>query len=157
MLRDLVATDLPHLDRILRETGAFTPAEVAVAMELLELVIGDPNQRDYEVAVAELRGIPAGYVLFGQVPATEGNFDLYWIAVDPAAQGHGFGQQLMQHVEAKVRGRSGRMICLETSSQGGYQRTRRFYEQAGYLLESRIQDFYRPGDDRLTYVKRLAG
>jgi hypothetical protein len=47
------------------------------------------------------------------------------------------------------------MVCLETSSQGGYSRTRSFYEKAGYLLESRIRDFYKPGDDRLTYVKRF--
>jgi ribosomal protein S18 acetylase RimI-like enzyme len=155
MLRDLRATDLSALQRILAATDAFTAAEVAVAMELLEIVTNQPEQRDYEVAVAEVLGNVAGYVLFGPVPATDGNFDLYWIAVDPAAQGSGVGQRLMEHVEEQVRGRGGRMVCLETSSQGGYSRTRSFYEKAGYTLESRIRDFYRPGDDRLTYVKRF--
>lgn len=155
MLRELRAADLPELERILEATEAFTPAEVAVAMELLEIVIGDPQQRDYEVAVAEVLGKVAGYVLFGPVAATAGSFDLYWIAVDPAAQGSGVGQRLMEHVEAAVRQRGGRMVCLETSSQGGYSRTRSFYEKAGYQLESRIRDFYKPGDDRLTYVKRF--
>jgi ribosomal protein S18 acetylase RimI-like enzyme len=124
-------------------------------MELLEIVINQPAQRDYEAAVAEALGRVAGYVLFGPVPATEGNFDLYWIAVDPGAQGTGVGQRLLEHVEDAVRSRNGRMVCLETSSQGGYDRTRSFYEKAGYLLESRIRDFYKPGDDRLTYVKRF--
>ena len=155
MLRDLRTGDLPELERILVATGAFTAAEVAVAMELLEIVISQPEQHDYEVAVAELLGKVAGYVLFGPVPAADGNFDLYWIAVDPAAQGSGVGQRLLEHVEEEVRGRGGRMVCLETSSQGGYSRTRSFYEKAGYLLESRIRDFYKPGDDRLTYVKRF--
>lgn len=155
MLRELRGGDLPGLERILEATAAFTAAEVAVAMELLEIVIQQPEQRDYEVAVAEVLGKVAGYVLFGPVPATEGNFDLYWIAVDPAAQGSGVGQRLLEHVEESVRKRGGRMVCLETSSQGGYSRTRSFYEKAGYLLESRIRDFYRPGDDRLTYVKRF--
>ncbi|MFN8582815.1 MAG: hypothetical protein U0163_17795 [Gemmatimonadaceae bacterium] len=41
------------------------------------------------------------------------------------------------------------------SSLDGYERTRRFYEHAGYVAESRIRDFYRPGDDRFTYVKRF--
>lgn len=155
MLRELRADDLVELKRILAATEAFTPAEVVVAMELLEIVIKEPAQRDYEVAVAEALGKVAGYVLFGPVPATVGNFDLYWIAVDPAAQGTGVGQRLLEHVEAEVRKRSGRMVCLETSSQGGYSRTRSFYEKAGYLLESSIRDFYKPGDDRLTYVKRF--
>ena len=155
MLRELQAGDLPELERVLKATAAFTAAEVAVAMELLEIVINQPEQGDYEVAVSEVLGKVAGYVLFGPVPATEGNFDLYWIAVDPAAQGSGVGQRLLEHVEESVRKRGGRMVCLETSSQGGYSRTRSFYEKAGYLLESRIRDFYKPGDDRLTYVKRF--
>jgi ribosomal protein S18 acetylase RimI-like enzyme len=155
MLRELQADDLSELERILVATEAFTTAEVAVAKELLEIVIKEPRQRDYEVAVAVALGKVAGYVLFGPVPATEGNFDLYWIAVDPAAQGSGVGQRLLEHVEEAVRRRSGRMVCLETSSQGGYSRTRSFYEKAGYVLESRIRDFYKPGDDRLTYVKRF--
>lgn len=155
MLRKLLASDLPTLERILVATNAFTPAEVVVAMELLEIVNNQPEQRDYEVSVAEVLGQVAGYVLFGPVPATEGNFDLYWIAVDPAAQGTGVGQHLLEHVEETVRRRNGRMVCLETSSQGGYDRTRSFYEKAGYVLESRIRDFYKPGDDRLTYVKRF--
>lgn len=155
MLRELRANDLPDLERILVVTEAFTRAEVAVAMELLEIVINDPQQGDYEVAVADALGKVAGYVLFGPVPATVGNFDLYWIAVDPAAQGTGVGQRLIEHVEEEVRKRDGRMVCLETSSQGGYSRTRSFYEKAGYALESRIRDFYKPGDDRLTYVKRF--
>lgn len=155
MLRELRVDDLPALERILTTTEAFTPAEVAVAMELLEIVIKEPAQRDYEVAVAEALGKVAGYVLFGPVPATLGNFDLYWIAVDPTAQGTGVGQRLIEYVEEEVRQRSGRMVCLETSSQGGYSRTRSFYEKAGYQLESRIRDFYKPGDDRLTYVKRF--
>jgi len=154
-MRTLRADDIPRLDDILRATGAFTDEEVGVALELLQIVINQPGQRDYQVAVAEHGGEVAGYVLYGPVPATEGNFDLYWIAVDPAAQGSGVGRRLIEHVERDVCRRGGRMICLETSSQGGYVRTRSFYEQAGYQLESRIRDFYRPGDDRLTYVKRF--
>ncbi|WP_305042811.1 GNAT family N-acetyltransferase [Geoalkalibacter sp.] len=154
-MRNLKATDVPDLVRILEATGAFNDEEVGVAVELLGIVLNDHAQQDYEVAVAEVEGRVAGYVLFGPVPLTQGNFDLYWIAVDPAAQGHGVGRKLMAYVEEQARERGGRLVCLETSSQGSYERTRRFYEQAGYVEESRIRDFYKPGDDRLTYVKRL--
>lgn len=154
-MRNLKATDVPDLVRILESTGAFSDDEVGVAVELLGIVLNDHAQQDYEVAVAEVEGRVAGYVLFGPVPLTQGNFDLYWIAVDPEIQGHGVGRKLMLHVEEQARARGGRLVCLETSSQGGYERTRRFYEQAGYVEESRIRDFYKPGDDRLTYVKRL--
>ncbi len=154
-MRKLRHDDIPLLEEILVATAAFTDDEVAIALELLETVLNDPNQQDYEVAVADIGDHVAGYVLFGPVPLTEGNYDLYWIAVDPNSQGSGIGRRLMKHVEEQVRQRGGRLLCLETSSQGGYMRTRKFYEQAGYVEESCIRDFYKPGDDRLTYVKRF--
>ena len=154
-MRKLRHDDIPLLEEILVATGSFTDAEVSIALELLETVINDPGQQDYEVAVADIGDHVAGYVLFGPVPLTEGNYDLYWIAVDPNSQGSGVGRRLMKHVEEQVRLRGGRLLCLETSSQGGYLRTRKFYEQAGYVEESCIRDLYKPGDDRLTYVKRF--
>jgi ribosomal protein S18 acetylase RimI-like enzyme len=154
-MRELRATDLPALTLILHQCEAFTEVEIACALELLEIVINEPQQQDYRVAVSEGAGEVLGYILYGPVPLTEGTYDIYWIAVDPNCQGQGIGQQLMIHAERQAKAARGRMICLETSSQGHYERTREFYRQAGYLEESRIRDFYRPGDDRLTYVKRF--
>ncbi len=154
-MRDLRPSDLPHLERILRETGAFNEEEVDCALELLNIVLDNPAQRDYLVVVAEIAGDIAGYVLYGPTPMTIGNLTLYWIAVCPKAQGQGIGQRLMEHVENHGKTLQGRLVCLETSSQGSYERTRSFYRQAGYLEESRIIDFYRSGDDRITFVKRL--
>lgn len=154
-MRDLQPSDLRHLERILYETGAFNAEEVDCAMELLNIVLDNPSQRDYLVSVAEVAGDIAGYVLYGPTPMTSGNLTLYWIAVCPRSQGQGIGQRLMEHVESHGKSLQGRMVCLETSSQGSYERTRNFYRQTGYLEESRITDFYREGDDRITFVKRL--
>ncbi len=154
-MRNIHAQDRPHLERILTTCDAFTDDEVACALELIDLVLARPEQSDYEVIVAEEDGTVAGYVLFGPVPLTEGNYDLYWIAADVELQGRGVGRRLMLEVEHRLQRRGARMLCLETSSQASYQRTRRFYARAGYAEESRIRDFYRPGDDRITYVKRF--
>ena len=154
-MRNLKRSDLPALQAILEETKAFTPAEVECAMELLHTVLDNPSQQDYIVVVAEEGGQPAGYILYGPVPLTEGTFDIYWIATDPVHQGKGVGQQLLQQAEKDILQRQGRLICLETSSQGSYERTRRFYDRAGYVQAACIRDFYRPGDDRLTYTKNL--
>lgn len=154
-MRKLISSDLLPLRQILVATESFTDVEVDCAMELLETVLNDPIQQDYQVIVAEYEGVVAGYVLYGPVPLTEGNFDLYWIATDPDLHGKGVGRQLMKEVERRMRVAGARLLCLETSSQGNYSRTRKFYQQAGYLEESCIRDFYRPGDDRITYVKRF--
>ncbi len=154
-MRNLLKSDLLPLRQILVATEVFTESEVACAMDLLETVLNDSQQRDYQVLVADLEGVVGGYVLFGPVPLTEGGYDLYWIAVDPDLHGKGVGRQLMKEVERRLRLAGARLLCLETSSQGHYARTRKFYQQAGYQEESRIRDFYRPGDDRITYVKRF--
>lgn len=154
-MRDLCSSDRQPLAHILRTCDAFTEDEISCALELLDTVLGNPDQKDYEVIVAEVKGQVAGFVLFGPVPLTEGNYDLYWIAADAKLQGQGIGRKLMEETEQRLTGRGARMLCLETSSQDSYQRTRRFYERGGYIEESRIRDFYRPGDDRITYVKRF--
>jgi len=157
-MRGLQQRDLPELNRLLQalETaGSFSAAEVDCALELLQIVLDQPQQLDYLVLVAEEHGTAVGYILYGPVPLTSGNFDIYWIATDPQRHGAGFGRRLLEAAECDMRQRGARMIGLETSSKGNYRRTRTFYDNAGYRQEAVIADFYAPGDDRITYVKRL--
>ena len=156
MLRNLEPQDFDPLSSILRRTGAFTEPEVECALELLETVLNLPEQRDYLVSVAVENHAVAGYILYGPIPLTEYSYDIYWIAVDPDLQGRHIGRQLLRQAEADILARSGHLICIETSSQSGYAGTRQFYLHNGYEEESCIRDFYRPGDDRITYVKRLS-
>jgi len=96
-----------------------------------------------------------GYACFGPVPLTAGVYDLYWIAVDPAARGNGIGRALMEQMEAEVKARGGRLILIETSGTLPYAPTRRFYESCGYRYQAVIHDFYAIGDDLITYGKVL--
>jgi ribosomal protein S18 acetylase RimI-like enzyme len=97
----------------------------------------------------------AGYVCFGPTAGAEGTWDMYWLAVDPALQGRGIGRQLVTFTEDFVRERGGRMVIIETSGHARYTSTQAFYDKNRYTVEARIKDFYRPGDDRLIYVKRF--
>ena len=154
-LRELRPGDPVELQRLLLATGAFTSAEVDLASELMEIILEDPLQKDYAAVVVEARGSVAGYAVYGPIPGTVGTFDLYWIAVDPAFQGTGVGRVLLEAVETTTRSLGARMLCADTSSQPSYTRTRQFYEHAGYVAEATIRDFYRSGDNRVTYVKRF--
>jgi ribosomal protein S18 acetylase RimI-like enzyme len=96
-----------------------------------------------------------GYACFGPHPLTQGTYDLYWIVVDPVAQGHGIGHALLARVEAEVQARGGRLLLVETSSTPAYTSARQFYESSGYRCEAIIHDFYAPGDDLLIFSKGL--
>ncbi|MCB9570314.1 MAG: N-acetyltransferase, partial [Myxococcales bacterium] len=46
-------------------------------------------------------------------------------------------------------------IRVETSSQDEYTAATRFYRRQGFEERGRIPDFYRIGEDLLTFVKRV--
>jgi len=139
---------------LVRATGFFTPAEVDVAEELMDVYLGKPDQKDYDVVVVEGEGgAPAGYMTWGPTPLAEGAYDLYWMAVAPSEQGKGRGKELVRWLEGEVDGRHGRVIIIETSSQPKYHGTRQFYIDLGYKEVARVPDFYRAGDDRVIYAK----
>ena len=155
-LRSLRAADRPAIERILRATGVFTGEEVDVALELVDLGLR-PEQREYSFVVVEtVAEAVAGYACFGPTPLTEGVWDLYWIAVDPAIQSRGLGRQILAAVEAAVRAGGGRMVLVETASKPSYKPTRALYRRTNYVEVARIPDFYRVGDDKVIFVKTLS-
>jgi len=155
-IRPLKQSDREKLQAILSATGAFLPEEIDVAMELIDIVLTNPDQRDYTIqCFVDPQDQPVGYVCYGPVPMTERTFDLYWIAVAPGSQGAGVGSKLMAFLENRIRSLKGRMILADTSSMAAYERTHRFYERNGFREVARVPDYYSPGNDRVTYCKRL--
>jgi ribosomal protein S18 acetylase RimI-like enzyme len=157
-IRPLAPRDRARILEIVTATGNFTPVEIDVAMEVVDEALADPAfpRGEYRAYVVEDdQGKVAGYECHGPTPLTEGTCDLYWIAVDPACQGAGFGRVLLAFAEHDVRETGGRLLLIETSSQETYGATIRFYEKSGYPLVARIKGFYRPGDDKLIFAKEL--
>jgi ribosomal protein S18 acetylase RimI-like enzyme len=153
-----------RLGELLVETGAFNADEVGVALALFDAgqaaggsgasgAIDAPT--DYEFVGAFEEEQLVGYACFGATPATDGTYDLYWLAVDPAAQGRGFGRALVRAVEEKLIARGGRLLVVETSSRPDYASTRQFYARSGYAEAARVRDFYAPADDRILLTTRL--
>ena len=149
-----------RLAELLVDTGAFHTDEVEVALSLFDLTRGgtagaNDAPIDYEFIGAFEGDQLVGYACFGPTPATEGTYDLYWLAVDPAVQGRGIGRALVRDVEEKLIGRGGRLLVVETSSRPDYATTRQFYVRSGYTEAARVRDFYAPADDRILLTTRL--
>jgi hypothetical protein len=60
-------------------------------------------------------------------------------------------------VQDRVIAQGGERLYIDTSGREKYAPTRAFYERNGFSCEARLTDFYAPGDDRVIYVKMLAG
>jgi len=135
---------------------------VSCAIELLDGALVQAEGNTYEALVAHLGQAAAlpgdplvGYACFGATPMTEGTFDLYWLVVAEEARGRGMGRGLLTAVEDQLRGRGARLLRIETSSLEGQGGAARFYAQTGYRQVGLVADFYRPGDDLITFAKVL--
>lgn len=139
--------------RLAKKTEAFTERELAVLAEVLEDCLLNPEE-GYRFEEMAHEGNLSGFLIWGRTPMTEKGYDIYWIAVDPTLQGRGFGKALMARVENGAREESdGCILRLETSGREDYRRQRHFYGSCGFVEAGRIRNFYRPGDDLVTYVK----
>lgn len=157
-IRPLAASDHDAVRTILENAGNFTTEEIATAIELVDEWIADGEDSGYLTYVLESTSDPfpiVGYICFGEAPLTEGTYDLYWIAVDTKHHRGGFGKKLVKFAEEEIARRGGRILLIETSSQETYGATIKFYEGAGYIIEARIKDYYKPADDKLIFSKRI--
>jgi GNAT superfamily N-acetyltransferase len=154
------AADAEAVREIVVSTGFFSRDEIEIALEL----IGDAVQRgrdshyDFVFADDADSGRTVGFACFGRVPCTQQSFDLYWIAVHNELRGTGIGSRLLAEAERLIaddieRGEGSRRIYVETSSRPQYEPTRAFYLSRGYAVDAMQNDFYAPGDGKVTLVK----
>src|SRR5687767_8823273 len=155
-IRPLLTADRGDVLRILDNAGNFTVDEIATARELIDEWLEQGEQSGYLTYVLDEDTLGVlGYVCFGPTPLTEWTYDLYWIAVDKSKHRGGVGKRLLKFVEEEVDRRGGRLLLIETSSQETYGGTIQFYERTGYALVGKVTDYYKAGDDKLIFAKRL--
>lgn len=163
-LGPLRSHDRERVAEVLVSTTAFSSDEVDVALELFDECHPERSEGsaravpsgDYELVGAfDANDLLMGYACFGPTPATDGTYDLYWLAVDPASQGQGVGRTLLRHVESSLAKRRARLLVVETSSRVDYAQTRTFYARSGYAEVARVRDFYATADDRIILTARI--
>lgn len=154
-VRNTERKDFDQIRSLVIATDVFSEEEIDIAVELLNIYLDDPNQKDYEMfSCVEGEGV-LGYICIGPTPATAATFDLYWIAVNPRSHGTGIGSKLLSHTEEYLRQKRIRLLIAETSSTSKYDKTRAFYERKGFQKLAHIKEYYKPDDDLVIYGKYL--
>jgi len=153
--RQVRSSDPDHIEAIVRSSGIFSEAEMAIARELVCDRLERGPESSYQFLFVEDQNGVLGYTCYGLVPATTGSYDLYWIAIADTVRGRGLGKILLRQTETRVAEIGGTAIYAETSSRAQYDPTRRFYERCGYVAEAVLKDFYAPGDSKIIYSKAL--
>ncbi|MCX5860471.1 MAG: GNAT family N-acetyltransferase [Proteobacteria bacterium] len=149
-------SDREAVRKILLSNKYFFDFEIAVAEELIEERLTRGPVSGYHFFFAEIENRVVGYACYGPIPCTQKSFDLYWMAVSEELRGQGIGSRILAETEKAILKLGGERVYIETSSRPDYGPTRRFYEKTNYRLASRLDDFYAPGDAKLTWEKNLA-
>jgi ribosomal protein S18 acetylase RimI-like enzyme len=147
--------DVEAVRGLVHSTGVFSAEEVRIAGELVEDGMYDPQDYAFVFARMNQGRKLAGYACFGEIPLTDNRYDLYWIAVHPSLRGQNVAAELLKRVETRIRNSGGRIMYAETSGRDLYKPAHKFYEKNGFELCADITDFYKLGDNKLIYSKRL--
>ncbi|RIW13432.1 N-acetyltransferase [Algoriphagus lacus] len=151
-IRTITKADLDQLKIVIESSGLF-PAE------LLDGMVADyfSNSESEDIWLTKLDdNRPIAIVYCAPERLTDGTFNLYLIAVHKDFQAKGIGGQLMEYVEKLLQSKGKRILLVETSGLSEFELTRKFYDKCGYTREALIRDFYRDGEDKFVFWKKLS-
>ncbi len=156
-IRPLEEKDWTAVKNIVKAQNHFRPAEIRVALEIVDLALKQPNEEDYVIRLVEGGdGEVLGYICYGKAPLTDAVYDLYWIVVHPVYQNQGAGSLLLNYAQQDLKRRQARLLLIETSSLPAYAKPRAFYTKNGFQEIARIKDYYEKGDDKIIFGKVLS-
>lgn len=147
--------DVDAIRRLVVATEVFSTEECEIAAELVRERIERGAASGYEFLLAERDGQLAGYACYGPIAGAPDRFDLYWIAVSPAARRAGLAARLLGRVETAVRAAGGKRIYVDTAGKESYAAARAFYASQQYEVAARLADFYAPDDDKVIFCRTL--
>ncbi|MBI3219350.1 MAG: GNAT family N-acetyltransferase [Bacteroidetes bacterium] len=151
MIRLTIQQDLHALKQVIDSTGLF-PSELLEGMTADFL--SNPESSDKWLTKEE-GGVPIGVAYYAPERLTEGTYNLYLIAVRTEDQGKGIGAEIMKYVEKKLLREGHRVLIVETSSLPEFEATRNFYKKLDYTQEATIHDFYKQGEHKIIFWKKL--
>ena len=155
-LRAVTELDVGEFLRVSESSGLFRAEELGAVEGMLRGHLAAGESSEQTILVYESGGVLRGVVCFTERPFADRVWELQMIAVDGAEQRRGTGSSMLGAVEAEVRQRGGRLLLIETSDQGSFERTRQFYRRHGYSEAARIPDYFADGDGKVSFVRRLS-
>ncbi|MEO1623439.1 MAG: GNAT family N-acetyltransferase [Cyanobacteria bacterium J06632_3] len=156
MIRQATPDDASALNAIAKAIGLFQPHELEEMDGMIaEYFNGNLGDSHTWIVSGDTPTMGAAYYAPEAFCDDGGTWNLYFIGVDPTAQGQGIGSALLTYIEQRLTQCGARLLLVETSGVESFEQTRKFYRKSGFAEEARIRDFYKPGDDKIIFRKVL--
>lgn len=150
-IRNTIQDDLQGLKEVLDSSELF-PSEYLDEM-IADYFDNPESEEIWFTNLSEGKIIGLGYCTPEKL--TEGTYNLLAIAIRRELQGNGEGKKMINFIENLLSDKGNRVLIVETSSDPQFKLTRKFYDQLGYRKEATIQDFWKDGEDKVVYWKKL--
>jgi predicted GNAT family acetyltransferase len=111
--------------------------------------------------VLTAQGVVRGVTGVRYIPDTDRSYFLSWTYLDPEFRGQGLGTAMLEELLEILKERGVRKLFVNTSDLTDPQRGQIYkdaiktYETLGFRLELNYQDYYEPGESRLTFGRRI--
>jgi ribosomal protein S18 acetylase RimI-like enzyme len=150
-IRPIVKADLIDLKEVLDSSELF-PSEYLD--EMISDYFDNPETHDFWfTCVDQNKPVAIGYYVPEKF--TEDTYNLLAIGVSKNVQRKGIASKMMHYIEGYLNKNLGRILIVETSSDDAQIGARNFYKKIGYEEVATIKDFWKDGEDKIIFRKRI--
>jgi len=150
-IKPVTKSDINGLKKVVDSSGLF-PSEFL--NEMISDYFDNPETQDIWFAYFENdQPIAIGYCVPEKL--TDGTYNLLAIGVAPTSQRSGIASEMMSYIEQLLKQKNGRILIVETSSDDAQIGARNFYTKIGYTQAAIIKDFWKDGEDKIVFWKKL--
>jgi ribosomal protein S18 acetylase RimI-like enzyme len=86
---------------------------------------------------------------------TDGTYNMLAIGVAKEFQRQGIASDMMNYIENILKKADGRILIVETSSDDAQEGARNLYKKIGYTQVATIKDFWKDGENKIVFWKRI--
>lgn len=150
-IRPVVKSDINDL-KIVVDSSELFPSEYLD--EMISDYFNNPETQDiWFTYIDKNKPVAIGYCVPEKL--TDGTYNLLAIGVSQDVQRKGIASQMMNYIEQQLKQKGGRILIVETSSDDAQIGARQFYHKIGYTQAAVIKDFWKDGEDKIVFWKRI--
>jgi ribosomal protein S18 acetylase RimI-like enzyme len=150
-IRAVTSADIDGLKKVADSSGLF-PSEYLD--EMISDYFNNADTQDIWFAYFDdNKPVAIGYCVPEKF--TDGTYNLLAIGVSKDSQRKGVASEMMHYIEQLIKQKDGRILIVETSSDDAQIGARNFYPKIGYTQVGVIKDFWKEGEDKIVFWKKL--
>lgn len=150
-VRPVVKSDINDL-KIVVDSSELFPSEYL--NEMIFDYLNNPETQDIWFTYIDIdKPVAIGYCVPEKL--TDGTYNVLAIGVSKDFQRQGIASEMMNYIEQVLKKSDGRILIVETSTDDAQIGARIFYENIGYINIATIKDFWKDGEDKIVFWKRI--